>query len=176
MTMLTANLFRATCLTIFAVAASLLLQTNQAQADDLTFTVDGLFSTDVIGSALGVTDSGLETVLHMDLPFNSSTPELFKLASGGTVFDATLIDSTPTEILTYDFTRAIVASLTRSGPYVAAQVNFATSTLTVRPTHVSAPEINPASALSSLLLLMGGLAVLRGRCAAAGNLASGVWA
>jgi hypothetical protein len=166
MTSFTANLFRATRRMITAVVTSLILHAGPAHADTYTFTSDGLFSTDVIGFAFGESNSGNRIdSLALTLPINATTPELFKLVTDGGRFDATLTASTPTEILTYDMTQALIANFYHSSelPFASALVKFTTLTSTVRPVQMAAPEIDPASIVGSLFLLTGGLAVLRGR-------------
>jgi len=57
-----------------------------------------------------------------------------------------------------------VASTAFAGHWVAnARYGFTPAAHVNKPTVVSAPEIDPAGALSGLTLLLGGLAVVRGR-------------
>ncbi len=162
--MLTANLRPATRIAMITVVASLFLHAGLAHADDVTFTADGLFSTDVLGYATLESPGGRLDGLGLYLALNTFTPDFFQLSTTGKIFDGTLIDSRPTEIVDFEFSGASVTQFIGNSPTRAfATVNFANSSVTISPPRMQAPEIDPASTVSSLFLLAGGLAVLRGR-------------
>ena len=138
-------------LSILGFAASLCFHSGLAHANTITFSIGSTLTTDVDAYSFGT------RTLSMVLPLNSSTSKIATLTADGTIFDATLVNSAPTEILTISFTHAIFASYSLK-PSGSAFVVDTTMDYELESVHAQAVPLPPA--LWLMLSGLGGLGLL----------------